>query len=317
MSSYHKEDDDVFRIPFAPEEVKQLEHLGFKKSSARDDTYEFEVLLNAWEDNETGLVVTAYKYNGNHVLVVGEDDDGKELFTIQAPFDYVMEKLEPILPKLKEKQADQHQKNQEKWAVSGEPLLGGGFENPNHRRFKMSEFVKSLQEGLKDEIEVVPAKREDVTQFVQKHYLHKFPAGTQLIYMVNKKNADGSQQPIGMALYGAPFPTATKFLEPEVSHQETIELKRLFLDDVGIKNLESFVIAKTLKRVKDDKSNIKVVLTFADDLQGHKGTIYQATNAIYLGKSDSGKHKYVYIIRGDAKAIKAKLQPQEYPKKEV
>jgi hypothetical protein len=172
-------------------------------------------------------------------------------------------------------------------------------------------------EGLKDEIEVVPAKREDVTQFVQKHYLHKFPAGTQLIYMVNRKTENGASQPIGMALYGSPFPTATKFLEPEVSHQDTIELKRLFLDDVGIKNLESFVIAKTLKRVKEDKSNVKVIITFADDSQGHKGTIYQATNAIYLGKSDTGKHKYVYIIRGDAKAIKAKLQPQEYPKKEV
>lgn len=186
----------------------------------------------------------------------------------------------------------------------------------NSKMITLRELL-TTNEGLKDEIEVIPAKREDVAQFVQKHYLHKFPAGTQLIYMVNRKTAEGASQPIGMALYGAPFPTATKFLEPEVSHQDTIELKRLFFDDIGVKNLESFVIAKTLKKIKEDKPNIKVVITFADDLQGHKGTIYQATNAIYLGKSDSGKHKYVYIIRGDAKAIKAKLQPQEYPKKEV
>jgi len=95
------------------------------------------------------LIVVAYKYNGNHVLVIGEDDDGKELFTIQAPFEYVMGKLEPILPKLKEKQADQHEKNQEKWAIHGEPLIGGGFDDPNTRRFKMTEIVKSIQKSIK------------------------------------------------------------------------------------------------------------------------------------------------------------------------
>lgn len=178
-------------------------------------------------------------------------------------------------------------------------------------------LIKSLiLEKLKDEIEIAPATRDDVAQFVQKHYLQKFPAGTQLIYIVNLKKND-QIQPIGMALYGSPFPTASKFLNPEVQHNETIELKRLFLDDVNIPNLESFVIASTIKKIKEDKPNIKVVITFADDKVGHTGTIYQATNAIYLGKSDSGKHKYVYVLRGNLNAIKAKLQPQPYPKKEV
>mgnify|MGYP000893375014 CR=1 FL=1 len=175
-------------------------------------------------------------------------------------------------------------------------------------------LMSLIFEGLKDEIEVVPATRQEVVNFVQKHYLHKFPAGTQLIYMVIRKVNGEPTEPIGMALYGSPFPTATKFLEPEVTHQETIELKRLFLDDVGMKNLESFVIALTLKRVKEDKPNVKVVLTFADEKAGHVGSIYQATNAIYLGQKD-GKHKYIYILKGNAKAIKAKLQPQDYPKK--
>lgn len=315
MSSYHKEDKDVFRIPFTADEVKQLERLEFKNPHSKPhhengSVYELSILINAWQDNETELDIQITKWNGDKVLAVGEQN-GEELFTLQGPFDIVFGKLEPIIPQLLQREKIQHSKNMELWNKEDELPP-----DPN-QRFKMSEYIQSLQEGLKDEIEVIPAKREDVAQFVQKHYLHKFPAGTQLIYMVNRKTSDGASQPIGMALYGAPFPTATKFLEPEVSHQDTIELKRLFFDDIGVKNLESFVIAKTLKKIKEDKPNIKVVITFADDLQGHKGTIYQATNAIYLGKSDSGKHKYVYIIRGDAKEIKAKLQPQEYPKKEV
>jgi hypothetical protein len=63
-----------------------------------------------------------------------------------------------------------------------------------------------------------------------------------------------------------------------------------------------------------------VVITFADDEQGHVGGIYQATNAVYLGKSESGKHKYAYIIGGNnTKAIKAKLSvmAKSYPKKET
>lgn len=169
-----------------------------------------------------------------------------------------------------------------------------------------------ILEKMKDDIEIRPAQKDEIMQFVQKHYLQKFPAGTQLIYMVLNQN-----QPIGMALYGSPFPTASKFLEPEVKHNETIELKRLFLNDVNIPNLESFVIASTIKKIKEDKPTIKVVITFADDKVGHTGTIYQATNATYLGKSDSGKHKYIYIIRGNLNAIKAKLSPQPYPKKEI
>ena len=174
-----------------------------------------------------------------------------------------------------------------------------------------------LQESLKDEIEVVNGTKESVSNFVQKHYLQKFPAGIQLIYLIIRKTQQNSF-PIGMALYGSPFPTATKFLEPEIKHDETIELKRLFMDDDAnkIPNLESFVIAKTLKKIKEDKPNVKIVITFADDTVGHVGTIYQATNAIYLGKSDAGKHKYIYILRGNPKIIKAKLTQHPYPKKD-
>jgi hypothetical protein len=179
----------------------------------------------------------------------------------------------------------------------------------------LKEYV--ILEKLKDEFDVEPAKREDVEIFVKRHYLKTFPAGIKRIYAIYQKQLEGRHM-VGMIIYGTPFMTAPKFLEPEVNPKEVLELKRLYIDDIGIKNLESYVIGQSLNLLKRDEPTIKVVLTFADDLQGHVGGIYQATNAIYLGKSDTGKHKYAYIIGGNnMKAIKAKLDSikQEYPKK--
>jgi hypothetical protein len=181
----------------------------------------------------------------------------------------------------------------------------------------LAEYV--ILEKLKDEIEIADADKSAVAQFVQAHYLHKFPAGIKKIFSVNHKQQDGTKKMIGMAMYGVPFMTAAKFLEPAgIQLKETLELKRLFIDDVGIRNIESFVIGQTLGRIRKEMPEIRVVLTFADDKAGHVGAIYQATNAIYLGKSDDSKHKYIYVMNDkDKKAIEQLIKPQAYPKKEV
>lgn len=119
-------DDKLDKTPFAPELAQRLEKLGFEKKDATGDTYYFEVLLNAWDENEIGLQIEITNWNTNQALAVGEDDNGKELFSFQGPPDYVVSKLEPILPKLTKKQQQQHQKNKEKWEIEGEPTIGGG-----------------------------------------------------------------------------------------------------------------------------------------------------------------------------------------------
>ena len=42
---------------------------------------------------------------------------------------------------------------------------------------------------------------------------------------------------------------------------------------------------RALKALKKDRPNYNAVLSFADATEGHLGTIYQATNAIYTGTS--------------------------------
>ena len=167
----------------------------------------------------------------------------------------------------------------------------------------------TILEKLSDEISIVPSTREELRPFIQKHYLESYPAGVKASYLVKQK--DG--QSIGMVIYGSIMPAAAKLLQPYIFPNEIVELKRLFIEDVGIKNIESYVIAKTLKMIKESVPEIKAVITFADSEVGHKGTIYQATNAVYLGKSVGGKHKYLYILR-DESTIRKLIHPKEYPK---
>lgn len=168
-----------------------------------------------------------------------------------------------------------------------------------------------LLEKLKNEIEIVPTDREQVHPFILKHYLGNWPTGIKRIYGIRRID----QGLIGMIIYGYPMVQATKITEPIVHHKEVLEIKRLFIEDIkDLPHIESYVIAKTLKMIKQEFPEIKVIITFADEKAGHLGSIYQATNAIYLGKS-GGKHKYAYILRGNLDAIKSKLGSREYPKK--
>jgi hypothetical protein len=63
------------------------------------------------------------------------------------------------------------------------------------------------------------------------------------------------------------------------------ELHRLVLLDRMPKNTESWFIVRALKELKKERPYYNAVLSFADATQGHIGTIYQATNAIYCGMS--------------------------------
>ena len=167
-----------------------------------------------------------------------------------------------------------------------------------------------LLEKLKNEIDVIPVQPEQVHPLVLKHYLKKWPQNIKIIYGVYHKG-----QLIGTAIYGYPMKTATKVLEPEVDFKEILELKRLFIEDIpDLPHIESFVIAKTLRMIKQSLPEIKVVVTFADNREGHLGVIYQATNAIYLGKTSGQLHKYAYILRGNLEQIKSKLAAKDYPK---
>jgi len=59
-----------------------------------------------------------------------------------------------------------------------------------------------------------------------------------------------------------------------------LELNRLVIDEGSKKNVLSFFVSQTLKKLPCPN----VVVSYADTSQNHHGYIYQATNWIYTGK---------------------------------
>lgn len=53
-----------------------------------------------------------------------------------------------------------------------------------------------------------------------------------------------------------------------------------------------------MRQLHRDAPTVKIVVSYADQNQGHTGIIYQATNWIYLGTTDKweGGHKETYFI---------------------
>lgn len=74
---------------------------------------------------------------------------------------------------------------------------------------------------------------------------------------------------------------------------EVLELVRVALN--GRQKCTSQAVAMTLKRLHKDAPNVRLVVSFADTEQGHAGTIYQATNWMYVGKMDGAP---MFVVNG-------------------
>jgi hypothetical protein len=73
-----------------------------------------------------------------------------------------------------------------------------------------------------------------------------------------------------------------------LDHSEVRQLSRYCISPLyRNKNLASFFLSKSIKMFKNDRNNIKLLITFADQSAGHIGTIYKATNWIFDGMTKS------------------------------
>ena len=69
---------------------------------------------------------------------------------------------------------------------------------------------------------------------------------------------------------------------------DVVELRRLCCIDDTPKNTESYFIAQTINWLRQN-TDCKVVVSYADSMQGHVGTIYHASNFYYLGMTAKGR----------------------------
>jgi hypothetical protein len=111
------------------------------------------------------------------------------------------------------------------------------------------------------------------------HYTGK-PASTsvRLGLWINEELA-------GVITYGTiPRPNSRAICGP--GHQtEVLELTRLALYDWAPHNTESWFIGQSFQYLRENRPDITILISYADERYGHVGTIYQATNWIYTGAS--------------------------------
>ena len=89
-------------------------------------------------------------------------------------------------------------------------------------------------------------------------------------------------------MYARPSMPATANKYNPINPDRCFELRRLVCVDDTPKNTESYFIGQTFKWLKKN-TDIEVIVSFADEEEGHTGVIYKATNFDYLGTTSPGK----------------------------
>lgn len=109
------------------------------------------------------------------------------------------------------------------------------------------------------------------------HYAKSVPVNTTGFSVFNDKN-----EWCGVVLFGS---GANNNLASGIglNQGQALELVRMALN--GKHGTTSKVMAMSLKLIKKQLPLCKLLISFADPEQGHKGTIYQATNWFYIGTS--------------------------------
>ena len=111
---------------------------------------------------------------------------------------------------------------------------------------------------------------------VKEHYLHRKAPCSFAYGLIDKDH-----QIKGVICYGTPSSsTLRRGIAGDENINNVIELTRLWVCDSVPKNGESYLIGNTIRLI--DK---EIVVSYAEDEQGHKGIVYQATNWYYTGLS--------------------------------
>lgn len=121
------------------------------------------------------------------------------------------------------------------------------------------------------------------------HYAKAIPSAR---YAYNVYNAN--REWCGAIIFGS---GATPNIASAVNMKigEVVELARVALN--GKQPCTSECVGAALRQLHKDAPQIKMVVSFADADQNHFGTIYQATNWIYLGNMNENE-RGAFIIHG-------------------
>ncbi len=146
-----------------------------------------------------------------------------------------------------------------------------------------------MQRLDKTRVDIRPINSSVAKNIILKyHYSHTWPVAKLSLgmYVDSKLNA--------VVVYGH---SASARMSGSLPSENYWELQRLFSFDWAGKNTESYLIAASIRYIKQNHKEIDCLISFADPEQGHVGTIYQATNWLYCGISDP-TGGYIYKFDG-------------------
>ncbi|MGL4646631.1 MAG: hypothetical protein ACRDAG_01165 [Cetobacterium somerae] len=151
-------------------------------------------------------------------------------------------------------------------------------------------------------------ERKDIAKFIEENHYSKNVNGLICDYCF--KLSDG-EEIIDAMIYGR-FAMAGVWKKYGNNPKEVIELRRLCCIDNTPKNTESYFIGYTLRWLKKN-TEIKTVISYADNEQGHEGIIYKASNFKKIGESPKGKVIYYEGKRYHDKTIRTKYKGELKP----
>lgn len=136
---------------------------------------------------------------------------------------------------------------------------------------------------------------DDARSFVvEHHYSGTYPAARDRVGLFRCEGA-GRAKLVGVAVFSVPMQQRVIPRWLGVDPNAGVELGRfVLLDDVEA-NGETWFLARALRALRESKPEIVSVVSYADPmprqgdagpfLAGHVGTIYQAMNGVYMGRS--------------------------------
>lgn len=124
---------------------------------------------------------------------------------------------------------------------------------------------------------------------VEHHYTHAWTAcryALGVYYKDEDSRYFGDNKLIGCLVYGHPVgAAAAESVSPVLDKGSVLELKRLYIHDGYGKNIESYSISQSFDWLRENDPSVKALMSYADSAEDHLGTIYQATNWLYQGRS--------------------------------
>ena len=143
----------------------------------------------------------------------------------------------------------------------------------------MRKFPKKLR---KENVRVEEIDRKISKEMIEKnHYSHKFPQAVKKTYGCYYRN-----ELMGTIVFSVPANrfSLTSAIE-NFDQKSGLELSRMWTDDRCPFNFESCCIGIGIKLIQNDLPEVRALVSYADTQFGHVGTIYKATNWVYLGKT--------------------------------